>query len=50
MKVSKLGRHHWARVSPISQSELGSVLVFWGARRSLRRALKPLISSAEAGR
>ena len=75
MKVSKLGRHHCATVSEISQSEFGSGLEggcwVWdcegeelvvvvvvegagagaeGARRSFRRALKPWISSAEAGR
>lgn len=47
MKVSKLGRYHWARVEWMFQSVEG-----WeearepvGLRRSLRRVLKPESSS-----
>ena len=54
MKVSKFGRHHWANVSPISHSpSFTPSPENWepmGARRSLRRCLKPGISSALGGR
>src|SRR2546423_14296108 len=44
MKVSKLGRHHCASVSPISHSSFTPSPENWvptGARRSLSRDLKP---------
>lgn len=50
MNVSKLGRHHWARVSPICQSESAAEEEDAGERRVERRALKPGISASEGGR
>lgn len=52
MKVSKLGRYHCANVEWMVQSEEAEGLEVErepvGARRELRRALKPVISSASA--
>jgi hypothetical protein len=53
MKVSKLGRHHCANVSPTTHSSLTPSPVNWvptGARRSFSLALKPSISSSSARR
>ena len=52
MNVSKLGRHHWARQSPISQSlSIPWEALNWreslgGAKRSSRRRLSPSSSSS----
>jgi hypothetical protein len=53
MKVSKLGRHHCASVSPTTHSSLTPSpvnCVPTGARRSFSLALKPSTSSSSARR